>query len=180
MKKYRISKYNPKYRNDNWIEIYKTWTSASDIGNTYNGLAFSVDDYLETEKKYLHVIDSILNYFNIDSLTVKNSEFFFNIEEIKKMLLSKNIYLTEDEIDFLKIIKDNSELNRDNLNKAFKFVLRECFWATFENNEKKIKTEFGYDYYVYIWCENISYEIIKESLNNGIYIEEIQSLQIYE
>ena len=170
MTRYRISKYNPKYRYDDWVVVEDTWTSFSDIGSVYNGNVLSIDNYLEVEEKYILIINKILDHFDIDSLNIKEMETYLTIDEIKKMLLLKKIYISNIEINFIKKLKNNAELNREELNQAIKFILRECFWAILE---KEIKIEFGYDYYVYILCNTIPEKIIEDALNIGIYIEKL-------
>lgn len=52
MYKYQISKYNPKYRDDNGIYLKEDWISYVDIGKIYYGREFSKNDYINTEDQY--------------------------------------------------------------------------------------------------------------------------------
>lgn len=50
MYKYRISKYNPQYRNEEGCYTKNEWTSYSDIGTIYEGRKFTKEEYLYVEK----------------------------------------------------------------------------------------------------------------------------------
>ena len=46
MYKYRITKYNPQYRDDKDIFMKNEWTSYTDIGKIYNEHIFLKEEYL--------------------------------------------------------------------------------------------------------------------------------------
>lgn len=50
MHKYRITKYDPQYRDEQGIYIREDWTSYSDIGKTYNGKLLTLGCILFSEK----------------------------------------------------------------------------------------------------------------------------------
>ena len=58
MYQYRISKYDPQYRDEKEIYCREDWTSYCDIGKLYDGKIFNKDDYIKTET---HYCDTILN-----------------------------------------------------------------------------------------------------------------------
>lgn len=44
MYEYRITKYNPAFRKSNGAFSKDEWTSYSDVGGTFSGVALSLDD----------------------------------------------------------------------------------------------------------------------------------------
>lgn len=57
MKCWRITKYNPKFRNELGHYQKKEWTSVSDIGKIFEGKQLTVEEYLNTENLYINSID---------------------------------------------------------------------------------------------------------------------------
>lgn len=51
MMNYRISKYNPKYRDEHGIYTRDEWTSISDVGEYFNGYEVTMEEYLDTENR---------------------------------------------------------------------------------------------------------------------------------
>ena len=49
MMHYRISKYNPKFRDEDGFYTRKEWTSISDIGESFDGSEVTIHEYLEIE-----------------------------------------------------------------------------------------------------------------------------------
>ena len=56
MYQYRITKYNPKYRQLDGKYLNNEWTSYSDIGKKYNGKLFTMQNYIEVENSYVTAI----------------------------------------------------------------------------------------------------------------------------
>lgn len=47
IKGYRITKYDPKYRDEEDGFNLDTWTEYSDLGKVFNNKIFEMDEYLE-------------------------------------------------------------------------------------------------------------------------------------
>ena len=78
MMNYRISKYNPKYRDEHGIYTRDEWTSISDVGEYFNGYEVTMEEYLETENRYVKAIDIILDYLKISYLYIMELEKYEN------------------------------------------------------------------------------------------------------
>lgn len=86
MHKYRITKYDPQYRDEQGIYSREDWTSYSDIGKTYNGKLFSNGDYIIKEKLYCNTVVSILQNCGVKEVIVEDLKSRFSVDEIRQML----------------------------------------------------------------------------------------------
>ena len=59
---YRITKYNPKYRNSSGAYLKDGWTSISDIGTIYNGKKSTLKEYFKIEEAYVKAILLLWNF----------------------------------------------------------------------------------------------------------------------
>ncbi len=116
MYKYRISKYNPIFRNSAGKYMNDEWTSISDIGKIYNNKKFTQNEYIEIENKYISAIMLVVKKMNIDKMQVNNLYVWKSIKdilyEIKKFQYGE-LYTNS----MLKLYKDiTKNINIDNIN----------------------------------------------------------------
>ncbi len=174
MYKYRISKYDPQYRDDNGIYLKEDWISYADIGKVYNGREFNKNDYINTEKKYYNTILKILRINHVNEMIIDNVELNFSIKEIKQMLQGSGLDLSLQDETLIKSLKSGMKISIQYLPMYIKLILRECFWGIFRNCSSTIYIEFGYDYYMYLKCGDfLSKEFIANCKQEGIFIEEM-------
>lgn len=171
MNKYRISKYNPLLRK-NGIYINVEWTSYNDIGKIFNNKVFTKDEYLSYEDKYCYTVLLILEYFHINEITLNKLELYFSNSKLKKLLTSKGIDFTLEDEALINSLFEGQVVNILDLNRYLKLILRDCFWCEFKN-DNAVRIECGQDFYIYIYCNNISEKIINMCEKKGIYIEYI-------
>lgn len=171
MIKYRISKYNPKYRDNGWLRLEDTWTSFSDIGKIYKGKELIIDEYLKVENKYIEVILDILTYFNIDYLRIEKLELRYSSLEIKKAMKDKGIIILQFEEEIIESLLKTKTLKLEHTPIYIKFILRECFWCELYSDIPTVLIEFGYDFYMYVTCPFIPKEIIDIFKSKGIFID---------
>ena len=167
---YRITKFNPKKRNQDGHYLDDSeWTAISDIGNPkYRNVTYQ--EYEKTETAYVDTIKQILKSKNItnlfiDSLESYNSEDDFNDFEKEGRL--KNL-----DFDFKKDInglKEKAVLEFEEIDKIIQLILRETIWMNLVNSDIKIK--FGYDYYMYVECSKIDEKVIGEIEKTGLFVE---------
>lgn len=172
MYQYRISKYDPQYRNEKGIYCREEWTSYCDIGKLYDGKIFSKDDYIKTETDYCNTILSILKNSEIKEVNLQSLELNFSVDEIKQMLQQKGLDLSIKEEIAINSLKNGDRIDIHDLQLYIKLVLRECFWCKFVDADSSIQIEFGYDYYIYLISKNVlSKEIAENCRQKGIFIE---------
>lgn len=166
MNKYRISKYNPKYRNQKGVFLNNEWTSYWDIGKTYSGKIFYEYEYLNIEKLYCNCIISILKTLEINKMIINNLEKHSLDKREKEVLKSL------DALNVFYNIKNNLIINIDNIYILLQLLLREILWCKLKTTSN-FKIVIGYDMYVYIYCDNIPFNIIEYYKKTSLFIEKL-------
>jgi hypothetical protein len=174
MKKYRMSKYKPWLRDEQDRYLINEWTSYSDIGNLYEGRILTNDEYEYIENKYIQGIKIILKEKGINKLVINNLEKNFTIDEINSLLNCSNLNLEETEKILFNTINNGRELSIINVDAILKLLLRECIWCRLMDSKNTFIVEIGYDFYMYIYCDNISKNTLNEINMLQVYIEEME------
>lgn len=174
MYRYRISKYNPQYRDEKGIYSKEEWTSYSDVGKIYNGKVFDKNDYLKTEMFYCNTVLYILKVNKVKEVVIEDLELNYSIDELERMLQSKGFDLSVKEKNLITLLANGNKIKVYDLHIYLKLILRECFWCRLIDYESSSAIEFGYDYYIYLYSKSIlSDEVADVWRQNGIYIEKI-------
>lgn len=171
MAKYRISKYSPKYRNEKGEYLKKDWTSYADIGKEFNEELLTIEKYLSVEKNYSNIVEAIFVDNNIDSVMVEELECNFTIREIQRLLGTKGISLSEQDIQIIRSLKNGYTISRDSLKEIVLLILKDCCWCKLITTNQRFVIEFGYDLYVYITCDKVTNQTIQQAEDIGIFIE---------
>lgn len=151
MNQYRITKYNPSFRNDKGYYIVDEWTDFSDIGKKFNNIGLTLEDYIKVENAYIRTAVSILKECNIKALTIKNLE----------LHLEKQ-YLQENQI-----------MPIENIHIMLKDIFRNKLWCKFEMEDAFV--HIGYDFYMYLGCNLLKKEAEQIAIENGLFCEEFTS-----
>ena len=69
MNYFRLSKYNPIYRVDG-IYQREEWTSICDVGNIYNGIKFTMQEYERVETEYIDFVVDVLENSGIKEVKI--------------------------------------------------------------------------------------------------------------
>jgi hypothetical protein len=110
MLQYRITKYDPKYRDDRGAYMRDEWTAVSDIGKTFNGVELTPAAYFEIEDAYVKSAVAFLSESDVTSLFIDSLENYrdyynsglnlangrecslLNVAEIVRLNLRSNIW----------------------------------------------------------------------------------------
>ena len=170
MKSYfhEIVKYHPAGYKDR-IYTFDDWTSISDIGKIFRTGILSADDYIKVEDSYVNTILTVMSETDCHYLTMEYVEAYED-EIIKRMKEYKQRYNIP-VLDPIPNLKKGKEVSKNEAAVLFRLCLRELCYIKFSCKSKKLKIEFGYDYYLYIKCL-----IGKERLNqivseNHLYLD---------
>lgn len=164
---YRITKYNPEYRNAEGHYCKDEWTSYSDIGTFYNSELFSLADYINVENKYINAIITIMNKMGINSMTINGLERCVDNFDINT---SEEMIALNDELNDL---KGNYLINISKIPALCKLILREYIWGNITSPNMFV--HFGYDYYMYVGINGECSEELKEIEESGLFVEQFQS-----
>lgn len=158
MKKYRITKYDPKKRdavgryldNSEWISFYDVEK------NGHETLTFL--EYKKVESKYGEAIKMILKEKKVEKL---------KIDSLEKYTLTDSFDDLENNISHM---EEGLELNLKEVENLIRLILREQVWMNLVST--KVEINFGYDYYMSVKCEEINPIVIQEIEESGLFIEE--------
>ena len=153
MKEYRITKYDPQYRDDSGVFTKPEWTMFSDIGETIGGHVVSESEYERIESAYINAALHFLNEAGIDSLIVRGLE-------------NHGGYPTA--------MTEGQTLSTRELQTAFREILREKCWCCFERDGMGF-VHFGYDYYMYVGVSRTCTNSIRYAEEQGLFVEEFRS-----
>lgn len=166
---WRITKYNPIYRDEKGVYQKDEWTSCNDIGKAYEGKEFTIRDYMAGESAYVNAVISFMKNINVNTLTVQNIEKYNNIRKLNNMPL---IY-SDEMIKLYERVHENSILEIEDIQDLCRLALREQIWCKLQNDNKMF-VHFGYDYNMYIGC---SPKLRKDNLIEitGLFVEKFDS-----
>lgn len=179
-----ITKYDPKYRDQNGLYTKDEWTSYVDIGKKYDGVTFSRSDYLLTEFRYLEAVERIATHMDIRSFFVRNFErygafrskrFYSRYMGIKKSKCLKKygLEITKGEKKFFNIL-ENEEVSLFDALTIIKLELRDCIWCRLFGYSEKYEIELfftcGFDYYMYVSCDDLPDELKEEIDKLGLFL----------
>jgi hypothetical protein len=167
---YRITKFDPKKRNKEGHFLDNSeWTAISDIGKPeYKNVSY--EEYETTENAYAESVRLILDEKNIQNLKIDSLELYNSYEDFENY--KKDGRLQNIEIDFnneIANLKDGETLNLTEVQKMIRLILRETIWMYLTSSDLKIS--FGYDYYMYVECSELSKTTLGEIEKMGLFVE---------
>ncbi|ETP69938.1 hypothetical protein G159_04350 [Planococcus glaciei CHR43] len=155
MKSIRVTKYNPQNRDEKGhYTLVDEWISISDVGKTYHGQIFTMEQYLATEEKYIQAVEVLMqktsvNHLKLLDLENHSHETALNLSEGKTIPIS--------------LIRE-----------LVKMILREVVWGRLVA-ENQFEIHFGWDYYMYFVGESLTDDIIEELRKiDGLYVEDVR------
>ncbi len=162
MSYYRITKYNPEFRDEKGCYKAEDWTSISDIGKTYDNGILTTLKYKQIEDAYVEAVKIILKEKGISQMVICNLEKNDDVEEF--------IFLPEEKV-FLNKMNNNCCLGLCEIEIATRLSLREVIWSSLLTDTGDFKIEFGYDYYMYIRGAKLEDATKQKILDNGLFVE---------
>lgn len=171
MIKYRITKYNPIFRDRNGSYTKSEWTSYSDIGKYYDDQMLEIADYLAIEQKYIDALLFLLNEKKISNLKIMKLEKRRTLDQIEKFMQSKNLFISDKGKSIFSSIKNGDLIDINNIPYLIQLLLREYLWCRLMSPLNNLIVEFGYDYYMYVICDGINMEMTNKIQDTGMFIE---------
>lgn len=163
---YRITKYNPKYRDGIAYTKMDEWISISCIGDPkYRNP--TANEYLRVEDNYWNTMKYLLQLCHITSMRMKRIEKHHDLP----FFFTQNKFFDIRPLE--EAIKKRKPIGIDEIEMATRLCLREEMWCMLEG-EGKTFIHFGYDYYMFFGTE-IDHTIDFSFVPKGIYIEDFKS-----
>lgn len=165
---YRITKYDPKNRNNLGHYKMDEWIAISDIGQIYNGKRVSKTEYFKAENAYVKTIIIFMDFLKVKYLPLSYFEKHFDRLYAKR-------YCTKAMQELYKLATTGSELNKQQVCDMARLALRELVWECPLEN-KDMFVHFGWDYYMYIGSSKELTQDLRNKIENlGLFVEDFES-----
>jgi len=161
---WRITKYNPKYRNEKGHYLKEEWTFFAQIGTTVEGKKVTFDEYVEIENKYIKAVLLIMECAQIESMQI------VGLQKDKKL---QKKWLEKQDIEIFNSLKNGQWVDRTIISHIIRLILREKIWCKLESENMYI--HFGWDYYMFIGSTKPCQSAIKAIEKNGLFVEPFES-----
>lgn len=163
---YRITKYNPIYRDEKGAYLKNEWTSYSDIGHIFDGKQLNIDEYLNVEDKYIGAVVQFMKCIGINGLYISELE--------KKCSPNNDINSTDQMVSLYSKIKNNYVVHTEEIADMCRLILREYIWCKLKN-DLDLEIHFGYDYYMYIISKSACIDTVCHIQKSGLFVEKYVS-----
>ncbi|MET8160960.1 hypothetical protein ABZT47_31765 [Sphaerisporangium sp. NPDC005289] len=148
---FRVTKYDPRLRDDRGRFLGDEWTSSSDVGRSFGGAVLRMEGYTETEAAYLEAIRLFARDSSVRELRVREFE-------------------PGQDGKGPDHVRSGARLSLDESIDVAQHVLREHFWCKLEDDDR-FRVHFGYDYYMYIESACDCGRAIQEVRASGLFVE---------
>ena len=152
MFEFRVSKYDPVYRDSNGAFCRPEWTSHADIGRAFLGVVLTEAEYLRVEDAHVRVALAYMAEAGVTDLMVIGLE------------NRANVSLGFDE---------GSALNLIDLAPTVRRLLREEFWCRLERDGNFL--HFGWDYDLYLGVQWPCPQALVLARQLGLFVEPMRS-----
>lgn len=152
MNQFRVTKYDPAYRNERGGYERDEWISFSDVGSDFGGSTLTLSEYERVEAAHIEAALGFLREANIPSLWVCGLE---NYRESASAPA------------------EGAELEGSSLAAAMRGVLRDEFWCRFEDSLAFVR--FGYDYYMFVGVPTPCWSASARARELGLFVEHLES-----
>ena len=149
---YRVTKYNPIYRNERGNFLKEDWIAVSDIGKSFDNITLTSEEYNRVETTYAQTAIAFLQ---------ESGNLCLQVERL------------EDYGDYPITFRQGDVLGKDELEQAFRDVLQERYWCRFADDHRFV--HFGWDYYMYIGVPIICKQSIDFAHNASLFVEPFSS-----
>lgn len=152
MNEYRVTKYNPAFRDERGAYTRDEWIMFTQIGETFSGVRLTSAEYERVENAYVETALSFLGESGVLSLRVAG------LENHRKQPL-----------DF----QNDSVLPLNRIGEIVRRILREEIWCRLEGSNGFI--HIGWDYYMYIGVPHPCPTSRARAAELGLFVEEFAS-----
>lgn len=165
MKHFRVSKYNPGFRDKDGYFMRREWTSISDVGREFLSEVLSEQAYLQVENAYVSCLMRFLDMQKVASMVIEEYEsgppatpIHGRVQEMMPANLDNPF--------------DGKILDKIQVGICARLVLRELFWCKLSGKRGEY-IHFGYDYNMYVGgSRDIDISDVEVS---GVYVEPMVS-----
>ena len=168
MHQWRVSKYNPRFRNRKGVYQADDWTCPSDIGKVFNGHRLELDEYLAMEDRYVSTAMHFREESGLSSLTVVGLETEIEVSPTVRQIGLDELLLQGSEL------QEEQQLSGAELARACRLNLRNLLYCKVEESGKFF-IHFGYDYYMYLGSFLPCPDSVRYGQEVGLFVEPMRS-----
>jgi len=152
MQRFRVTKYDPQFRDGKGAYMREEWNSYADLGRFFDGKPLTQPDYERVEGHYITAATRFLGEAGVPGLRVKG------LENTQQSLCAPR------EGDWL-TVGGIATVARD--------LLREAYWCRLEGENAYL--HFGWDFYMYLGVPRACPVAQKLAQQLGLYVEPFDS-----
>ena len=167
MPQWRVTKYDPRYRNRSGVYRREEWTAASDIGRVFNGRPLELAEYLAIEDRYVAAALHFLQESSLSSLQVLDLE-------TNQDTTAATQHGLADILQQAPLPYEGQWLSDDELARVCRLNLRSLLWCRLQD-DGRFFIHFGHDYYMYIGSLSPCTGAIKQATELGLFVESFPS-----
>jgi hypothetical protein len=149
---YRVTKYNPEFRDARGHYLREDWIMFRQIGERFSGVVLTVEEYERVEMSYANSAIAFLREVGLLSMTVAD------LENPQGSQLA---------------FRNGSTLPLDEVGDVIRQMLQEKFWCRLEGKDAFV--HIGWDYYMYIGVPHRSIIAEQKAAELGLFVEEVVS-----
>lgn len=155
---YRITKYDPAFRDASGRYTRSEWTAVSDVGRTFDGRVFEREEYLRVEGAYVSAVRSMMDALGIVDLEVCD--------------LEQHECLADDGLGQAVSLSEHCVVRGLEVESVVRRALREVIWCRLVG-ANGFSVHFGHDYYLYAGWSDRRSEVIPTFA--GLFVESFPS-----
>ncbi|HLP02525.1 MAG TPA: hypothetical protein VK163_10920 [Opitutaceae bacterium] len=152
MYQYRVTKYDPAFRNNAGAYTRDDWTMFRQIGDAFGGVTLSESEYLRIESAYVEAATAFLTEDQSPELRVTSLEI---------------------RADLPTVPPEGSLVAWSDFGRICRSVLREEFWCMLQADGRFV--HFGWDFYMYIGVVSPCEKAIEKAQTLGLFVENCAS-----
>lgn len=152
MNEYRITKYNPVFRDEMGAYTKNEWILAKQIGESFDGVVLTHDEYKRVEQAYIIAALAFLNEGGVTSLRVEG------LENTRGWQLS---------------FAEGSVLILEQVGDIIGRLLREEIWCRLQGVGGFVHV--GWDYYMFVGVPRACPAAEAQAVKLGLFVEEFPS-----
>jgi hypothetical protein len=167
MEWWRISKYDPAFRDRNGVYQRDEWTSVTDIGRTFDDSTLDLQTYLATEAAYVASVHEFMVDASVTTLQVVGLE-------PPSLLEVLGNYGFLDAADLQRLVgdlDDGMEVSGAEIDRICRLNLRNVLWCRLEDPDHFV-VEVGHEYYLHLGTTAPSQRAISRTHELGLFVEE--------
>lgn len=152
MKEYRITKYDPSFRDYAGAYTRDEWISVRDSGRSFAGVMLTLEEYERVEGAYVEVAMAFLREAGVSALRVEG------LENQRGHVLN---------------FREGSLLPLERVGDVLRRILREEFWSRLQGVGGFV--HIGWDFYMYVGVRCPCPAARAQATELGLYVEKFSS-----